>query len=79
MLLLLLSWQICMSGRKVSVVHALQGYFRSMSSDKVISCAVFVVAHLFPLSKILICQLCPHGNSKITQTFLSKAAMYSSC
>lgn len=73
MLLLLLSLQICMSGGKVTVTRLLQGYFRSVPDDKVTSCAVFVVVHLFPLFKILICQCCPHGDSKTTQTSPGKA------
>lgn len=71
--LLLLSLQICMSGGKVTVTRVLQGYFRSVPDDKVTSCAVFVVVHLFPLFKILICQYCPHGDSKTTQTSPGKA------
>lgn len=74
MLLLLLSSQFHMSGGKVTVTHVLQRYFESVPSDKVISCAVFVVVHLFPLFKILICRFCLHGSSKTTQTSPSKAS-----
>lgn len=68
MLLLLLSSRIHVSGEKVTVIQVLQRYLRSVPSDKVTSCAVFAVVHLFPLFKILICQFCPQGNSKTTWT-----------
>lgn len=63
----------------MSVVHVLQGYFRSVSSDKVMRCASVCGSSPVSPSKILICQLCLHGNNKITQASPSKAAVYSSC
>lgn len=60
-----------MWGGEVTVTHLLQGYFGSVHGDKVISCALLVIVHLFPLFKILIWH---PGNSKTTQTSPSTAS-----